>query len=73
MFGLEKRKSEYGFVCVKGGKEWMRVFTTWERQGQCVTNVGRGSCVLVCLCNETVMENRTGAVKCTYVKERHGD
>lgn len=30
-------------------------------------------CACVCLCNETVMENRTGAVKCTYVKERHGD
>lgn len=26
-------------------------------------------CACVCLCNETVMENRTGAVKCTYVKD----
>lgn len=46
---------------------------TWERQGQCVTNVGGDRVCCVCLCNETVMENRTGAVKCMYVKERHGD
>lgn len=37
-----------------------------ERRGE--------SCVLVCVCaTELGVENRNSAVKCTYVKERHGD
>ena len=62
-------------MCVKKEGEWRSVCSLHMGEARAVCHKrGEGVvCARVCVCNETVMENRTGAVKCTYVKERHGD
>ena len=48
--------------------EWVNVCSRHRRHTR-----GAGvACAALCLCDDTV-EDRTGAVKCPYVSERHGD
>lgn len=64
-----------GFVCVKKEGKWMSVCSLHRGEARAVCHTrGEGIvCAGVRLCDETVVENRTGAVKCMHVKERHGD